>query len=326
MRRLLPFLVLIALALAGCADLLDTAAATVDGRKVPEEEFARELDFLLADPRFSQGLPEDQEGAERRRELGRQYLTFVIHQQLVEAYAAEHDIQAPGEEVEALIEQQVAELGGEEAFDRILADAAVPRGVARRLFEQQVLRAHVAEAVAAEEVTDQQLQQIYAERELEFAQVHVAHILVDTPARAQRLARQATPENFAELAEEFSGDTTSAPNGGDLGPQRAIDLVEPFARAALRIPVGEVGGPVQTDFGYHLILVVDREVLGFEQARPQLVDELTGEVFTGWLLDRVARSEIRVNPRYGYFDDASGTVQQRTSSTPIPGPSVQLGP
>ncbi len=324
-QRLLPLLVIPAL-LAGCGNLFATAAATVDGRKVEEDRFTTELEFLLADPRLAQGLPEDQEGDERRRELGRQYLTFLIHQQIVEAYAEAEGIEAPPGEVDAVLEQQVAELGGQEQFDLVLAEAGASQQDARILFEQQVLRQHVAEAVVSREVTDERLRQVYDQRLLEFSQVHVAHILVETRAEAERLAKQATPQNFGELAERHSLDTQSAQNGGDLGPQRAIDLVGPFARAALRIPIGEVGGPVETEFGFHLIYVIDRRSLAFEQAREQLLGELRGQVFTQWLLERVARADIRVNPRYGYFDEASGAVQERTSSTPLPGPSVQLAP
>jgi parvulin-like peptidyl-prolyl isomerase len=324
-RRSLPVL-LVPLLLAGCGDLFATAAATVDGRKIDEDRFATELEFLLADPRLTQGIPEDQTGDQRRRELGRQYLTFLIHQQIVESYAEAEGIEAPPAEVDSVLDQQVAELGGQEQFDLVLARAGASQEDARLLFEQQVLRQHVAEAVVSQEVTDEQLRQVYDQRLLEFSQVHVAHILVRTEAEAERLAKQATPQNFGDLARQHSLDTQSAPNGGDLGPQRAVDLVEPFARATLRIPVGEVGGPVETEFGFHLIHVIARQALSFEEARPQLVGELRGQVFTDWLLERVARAEIRVNPRYGYFDEATGAVQERTSSTPLPGPSIQIAP
>ena len=312
--------------LAGCGDLLSTAAATVDGRKIDEDRFVTELEFLLADPRFAQGLPGEQDSVQRRGAVARQYLTFLIHQEIVEGFAEAEGIEAPPEEVDAVLEQQVAELGGQVEFDSVLARAGASQADARELFEQQVLRQHVAEAVVSEQVTEEQLQATYEQRLLEFSQVHVAHILVETEAEAERLLRQATPQNFGDLAEQHSLDTQSAPNGGDLGPQRAADLVEPFARAALRIPVGEIGGPVETEFGFHLIHVIDRQTLSFEQVQEQLVGELRGQVFTDWLLERVARAEIRVNPRYGYYDEATGAVLERTSSTPLPGPSVQLAP
>jgi foldase protein PrsA len=323
-RRLL--LVLALFLLPACGDLFTTAAAVVDGRTIEEDRFRRELDFLLADPRVAQQIPAGPEGDVRRRDLARQYLTFLIHQQFVEGYAGTHELRADPAEVDGLLQEQVNQLGGREEFERILRDAEATEADVRHLIEQQILRQEVVDAVVAEQVGEDELRQRYEDRVLEFSQVHVAHILVSTEREAQRLRDRATPQNFAELARRFSEDPASAPNGGDLGPQRAADLVAPFARAALRIPVGEIGGPVQTEFGFHLLHVLDRTTQSFEEIRDVLLQEVRGDVFTRWLLDRVAAAEIRVNPRYGAFDEATGRVVPRTSSTPSPVPSVQLQP
>ena len=325
MRRT-ALLALVALSLSGCASLLDTAAATVNGRKIQEERFAKQLDFLLADPRFAEQVPEGDEGEEQRKELARQFLTFMIHQEVVRTYAEGEGIDVPSDEVDALLEQQVGELGGREPFGQVLAQAGISEGDVRELLSEQVLRRAVAEDVVAQEVSEEQLRATYEERLLEFSQIHTAHILVETEQEARDLLARATPESFGDLARQFSTDTSSAPNGGDLGPQRAVDLLEPYSRAALEIPIGEIGGPVATEFGFHLIHVIDRQTIPFEQARPDLLEELTGEVFTNWLLERVRTAEVRVNPRYGHFDESSGSVVERTSSTPLPAPSVQLQP
>jgi foldase protein PrsA len=327
MRRTLPLLLSAGTLLVGaCGDLLSTAAATVDGRKIDEDRFVRELDFLLGDPRVGQQFPAGEAGELQRKDLGRRYLTFLIHQQLVERFADDRSIEVDGSEVDALLQQQVADLGGQAQFDGLLRRADATEGDVRHLLEQQLLRQKVAEVVVAEEVPGQQLRQTYEERVLEFSEVHVAHILVPSEREAERVANQATPQNFAALARRFSEDTASAQNGGDLGPQRAADLVSPFARAALRIPVGEVGGPVETDFGFHLIHVIERETLPFEEVQQQLLEEVRGDVFTGWLLERLERAEVRVNPRYGYFDETSGAVLERTATSPEPTPSIQLAP
>lgn len=326
MRRLIPLLTPALLTLAGCSDLLTTAAATVDGRKIEENQFVRELDFLLADPRFAQQIPAGEQGDIQREELARQYLTFLIHQQVVHAYADEHDVQIDTGQVDALFQQQVAELGGPQPFDALLRGAGATERDVRSLFEEQVLRESVAEAVVAEELGEDQLRQAYEERILEFSQVQVAHILVETEEEAERLLERATPQTFADLARRFSLDTGSGSAGGDLGVQRPIDLVQPFADATLDIPVGEIGGPIQTEFGWHLIHVIDRQTESFETVRETLLQELRGQVFTDWLIASVQVAEIRVNPRYGYFDEASGSVLERTSTTPLPVPSVQIQP
>jgi foldase protein PrsA len=325
MRRFLA-LPLAACLLASCGNLFTTAAAVVNGRRIEEDRFVRELDFLLADPRFAEQIPSGEAGEGRRKDLARQFLTFLIHQQFVEGFAETHDLEVDETEVDGLLQQQVTELGGRASFDRILRQSGASEGDVRHLLEQQVLRRQVADAVVAEQVSEGSLRQTYEDRILEFTEVHVAHILVQTEREAERIRREATPKTFASLARRFSQDPGSAPNGGDLGTQRASDLVGPFARATLRIPVGEIGGPVQTDFGFHVIHVLDRTTQPFEEVRDSLVEDLRGQVFADWLVGQVRSAEIRVNPRYGYFDERTGAVAPRTRSTPAPAPSVQLQP
>jgi parvulin-like peptidyl-prolyl isomerase len=196
------------------------------------------------------------------------------------------------------------------------------------LLRGQVLRQEVARVVVSQGIPDQELMQEYEDRLTEFTQVHVAHILVADAALAERLAGQATPQNFAALAQEHSTDTGSAEEGGDLGLRPASEFVEPFNSATLDIPVGEVGGPIQTEFGYHIIYVKERTATPFEQAREQLVGEFGQEFFTSWLLARVRRADVLVNPRYGVFNAKSGEVVERTATTPLPdtSPDVQVEP
>lgn len=323
MRRLPTAVILL---LTSCGNLFTTAAAVVDDRTIEEDRFVRELDFLLADPRFAQQIPAGEAGERQRQDLARQYLTFQIHQTFVEAYAEEHDLEVEEGQIDQLLQQQVTQLGGRAAFDRLLRRSGSDEGDVRRLLAQQVIRQDVAEAVVAERLGEDELRSRYDERLLEFSEVHVAHILVTSEREADRIRDQATPSNFASLARRFSEDTASGQNGGDLGPQRAADLVEPFANAALRIPVGEIGGPVETQFGFHVIHVLDRQTRSFEEVRESLLEEARGQVFTEWLLERVGAAEIRVNPRYGAFDEATGAVIARRRSSPAPAPSVQLEP
>lgn len=321
-RSLIPA-VAAAVLLSGCG-LFRAGAATVNGRAIPEERFIQEIDFLLADPAFAQEFP-GEEGEVRRREFSREFLTFLIHQELIREYAEAHDITVSEDDVQARFDQLVDQLGGREAFDRQVQASGVAEADVHDLVRQQVLREQVVEAVLEERLTEERLRQLYEERVDQFTVVHVAHILVSDAAEAERIAEQATPKNFERLAQQFSQDTGSAPAGGDLGEQRPTDLVAPFAEAMLEIPVGEIGGPVQTDFGYHIIHVIDRRTRPFEEVAPQLTEEARSETFGEWLLERVAAAEIRVNPRYGLFDEETGAVVPRTATTPSP-PPVQVAP
>ncbi len=103
--------------------------------------------------------------------------------------------------------------------------------------------------------------------------VNVRHILVATEAQAQDVleALQAG-ESFATLAAAVSTDTSNAGNGGELGWAPLARYVTPFADAARDAEIGAFVGPVQTDFGYHILQVrarEDREMSDsdFEQAK-----------------------------------------------------------
>lgn len=324
MPRSRTSLLVAALLLTACS-AFDTAAATVNGRRIVEERFTRQLDFVLADPRFAEQFPGAQ-GVEQRKVEARNLLTFLIHQELVESYAESHDppITVPDQEVQTQLDGLITELGGREVYEQQLRESDATPADVEDLIRHQILRGKVADAVVQERVDDQQLQDVYEQRLAQYTEVRVSHILVPTRQQAKRILDQATPENFDQLARRFSEDPGSANQGGDLGPQRSADLIEPFGEETLEIPVGKIGGPVQTEFGFHVIYVQDRETRSFEEARAELLEEVRGQVFTTWLIQRVGAAEIRVNPRYGYFDEATGQVLERESTSPEP--PVQVAP
>lgn len=86
------------------------------------------------------------------------------------------------------------------------------------------------------------------------SQVRASHILVETLAQAVDLQEKIRAgENFGTLAQQHSR-CPSGRNGGDLGPFGRGQMVKPFEDAAFDNPVGTLVGPVQTQFGYHLVL------------------------------------------------------------------------
>jgi peptidyl-prolyl cis-trans isomerase C len=86
------------------------------------------------------------------------------------------------------------------------------------------------------------------------SQVRASHILVSSLAEAVDLQEKIRAGgNFATLAQEFS-KCPSGRSGGDLGPFGRGQMVKPFEDAAFDNPVGALVGPVQTQFGYHLVL------------------------------------------------------------------------
>jgi parvulin-like peptidyl-prolyl isomerase len=99
--------------------------------------------------------------------------------------------------------------------------------------------------------------------------VHAAHILVDDEGVARRLLKRIEAgESFEELAAEYSKDSVNAYRGGDLGWFGPGSMVTEFEMAAFALQPGEVTPvPVQTEFGWHLIKVYDRQEVALSEYR-----------------------------------------------------------
>jgi peptidyl-prolyl cis-trans isomerase D len=97
--------------------------------------------------------------------------------------------------------------------------------------------------------------------------------------KAEELAAQvkANPAKFAELAKQHSQDPGSAPQGGELGMFGRGNMVKPFDDAVFAMKVGDIVGPVQTDFGYHVIklnAIKPAKVKSFDEVKAQIETEL----------------------------------------------------
>jgi peptidyl-prolyl cis-trans isomerase C len=142
-----------------------------------------------------------------------------------------------------------------------------------------VLSQAALQSIAAEtEVTDAELKDAYEQfkEQAKRTEYKARHILVDDQDKAKDIAKQVgkkKAKNFEKLAEEHSLGPT-ADKGGDLGWFDARQMVKPFADAVAALKPGEwTEEPVQTQFGWHVILLEetrDAEPPSFEDAKPNL--------------------------------------------------------
>jgi peptidyl-prolyl cis-trans isomerase C len=139
----------------------------------------------------------------------------------------------------------------------------------------------VLQKVVTEAVTDEAVKAAYDARvknATPLTEYNAAHILVATEDEAKSLKGELDGgADFAILAGAHSTDTGSAVNGGDLGWFGVGMMVKPFEDAVIKMKAGEISGPIQTDFGWHLIKLKETRVAA-QPTLEDLRDELAGEV------------------------------------------------
>lgn len=143
----------------------------------------------------------------------------------------------------------------------------------KKIVADEYLRQQVKKRITAEKL--QARYDTYVKNFKPAEEVRASHILVKTEKEAAELIKQINGgADFAKLAGEKSIDKAAAAQGGDLGYFRKDDMVEPFAKAVFAMKTGEVTAkPVKTDFGWHVIKVVDKRQSkpdSFEKVKPEL--------------------------------------------------------
>lgn len=149
----------------------------------------------------------------------------------------------------------------------------------RAAYKVDLLRKKVSEAVAADTPT-------VAE------QVWARHILVGDNSLAVTVsALLAQGVDFARAAQDYSLDTGSGANGGDLGWFGKGVMVPEFETAAFSQPIGEIGQPIQSQFGYHIIQVLGRGDVPLTTSQLQ---QARDTAFSEWLTKANEDVEITI--------------------------------
>lgn len=155
-------------------------------------------------------------------------------------------------------------------------------------------------------VTDKDVKNYYEAHKGELTtnnQVRASHILVKTEDEAKKILEQIKKGgDFAKIAREKSIDSGSAKNGGDLGFFSRGQMVPEFENAAFNLKEGEMGGPVKTQFGYHIIKVTGRKegkIVEFEKVKDLLTQRVTAEkqkeVFDSYIKTLKGSYKLEIN-------------------------------
>ena len=319
--------VLVALALAGCAGMDRPEVARVGQREVSNADLRRAvaLQNVLADLQGTQCGGSPTAGEPAALPCQRVALSAELLWLGVRGYAEEHDLTADtadAEEAVAGLEAQV----GEEPLAEALAARDVTRDDLLELGRRILTVNAVRTAVAEERVGNDELRDQYEQRALEFTTVDADHILVDSKEEAEQVYRRvqgATREEFDAEARKTSTEPGAKDSGGRLGSNAASQYVPEFAEAVVALEPGEISRPVKTQFGWHVIYLADKEVTPFEDAKAQLLEPLATPEFQKWLEEQAKELDVEVDPRFGTFRPSRFSVEAARSTDPdAPEPSA----
>lgn len=236
-------------------------------------------------------------------------LTLEITKRVLEsALQRDRGIVVTESEIEAEVEEILLLEGQTE--EELLASADMTAAYLRALVALQLLQEKFLSALAAEasDPTEEELAARYEAMLPSIASACSAHILLESEAEADdALDRALAGEDFGALAAELSTGP-SGPNGGDLGCGPPAQFVPEFAAALLDAEVGAPYGPVESDFGWHVILVSERTVPELDEVRDTLADdpEADFQSWIDWALETLAAADVQVKPEYGVWTAEPG--------------------
>ncbi len=302
----------LALVLTACTSAVPAgAAATVNGLPIDAELFERLVRAQVNTATAGGTSVEPEQVAD----LQRQVLTQMIRTEIVRQGAADLGLDVTDEELDERWEQETIFAGSEEALLQTIADLGFTVDEAYDQLRAIVLQDKLVEQFSAEiDVSDGRLRELYDQRlDSNYRTAKSAHILVETEEEANEiLGLLEGGADFAELAIERSVDTFSGEQGGDLGFNARGQFVPEFDDAVWNADVGELIGPVETQFGFHIIRVDEFQTTSFADARDSLRDEVVREEAQAAQQDFFQRindeAVVEVDSRYGVFDPLRGEV------------------
>jgi peptidyl-prolyl cis-trans isomerase C len=309
---------------AGCSPADPVANVEPDSKKVAVFEGGEVTLGELQEFAQQSGAGELSPQSPQYETVVAQLMPQLVDIEIAKAYAEEQGITVTEAEVNKEIESlkdQVAQqaqaqgqdVNREEAFDQALQQVNLTEQQLRQQVREQLPIQKVQKKVAGGVGPSQgEVEQFYQQNKVaQFttpATRCTRHILFnkDQKEKAEEVKKQLQEGgDFAALAKQYSQDPGSAERGGDLGCIGKGETVPNFEEAAFNAKQGEIVGPVETEFGYHLLEVTDireESTQPLSEVEAQIRDQLTADAqakkFEVWLQKQKEQRNVKYLPGY----------------------------
>jgi peptidyl-prolyl cis-trans isomerase C len=279
----------------------DPVVLRVNGEEMLLSEFNERFMFYANNLAAQQGMQLTPEMAPMFDSLKPQYLEQLATEKVVQQEGLKRGLSVE----ESVIDEQIAQIktnfDSDEAYRTALTEAGLSsEALLRKLLAEAELSRRTIDAIRTSiQLKPYQLQLYYDQNKAQYgtpAEACARHILVETEEEAKAVqADLASGTSFEEEAAAKSIDPGSASQGGDLGcfPQGA--MIPVFEEAAFNAPLNEVTDPIQSEFGYHLILPYERREAStpaLEEVREQVTEGAQNDVLRQLLDTYQSNAEI----------------------------------
>ena len=240
-------------------------AATVNGVEISEDDITTSIENLRA----SYSLDDQDTWGEylasagtTPEEIRENLIDTFVDQELQKQGAEERGVTVEDSEIDAYVDRIKSNYDSDEKWQQALQQAGFDDEADYRESIKEGLTGNaLMESFEVEEPTDEAVVE-YAATAITFdVAKRSSHILFDINDQqtAQSVLDQinAGSLDFAEAAKEYSTDTGSAQNGGDVGWDQLTSFVEEYQTALDGLAVGQVSGLVESDYGWHIIKCTD---------------------------------------------------------------------
>ncbi len=229
------------------------------------------------------------------REAGAFILSQIILDELISQKQVEYNVYVNDDELTEVLFEIIDQLGGIEGLQMFLQQNQINED---QLIEQVEWNLLISKLTKAEViVTDEEVEAFFNENKAQFAvneQVEASHILVDSQEKADEILALLADQSFAALARQYSVDPGSGANGGYLGVFGRGMMVPSFEDKAFSLKPDEIG-VVESDFGFHIILVMDR------------IEAQEADLENAWASVKAALQETKAVSPGNYLDKLMST-------------------
>jgi peptidyl-prolyl cis-trans isomerase C len=326
MRFLLGLVVMVGLSWVLAQDEVmtdDPVVLRVNGEEMLLSEFNERFTFYSNNLAAEQGMPMTPELTPLFNSLRPQYLEQLATEKVVQLQGTNRGLTVEDSVVDEQIAQIKTNFDSDEAYLEALTTAGLSsEDLLRTLLSEAELSRRTIENIRTTiNVKPYQLQLYYDLHKAEYAtpaEACAKHILVATEDEAKAVqADLAAGTSFEDEATAKSVDTGSAEGGGDLGcfPQGA--MIPVFEEAAFNAPLNQVTEPIQSEFGYHLILPYERKeavTAPLEDVQAQVTEGAQNEVLKQLLEGYQERAEVEVFAELVTPEAAEENAEEATPS------------